>query len=94
MKDLIWHAEKREFNGKMHHPSYSPSWKLVDHKWSNFASKPRNLRFAISVDGINPHSSLSNKHTCWPILMIINNLPPWLCVKRKFIMLSLLILGS
>ncbi|KAL6336240.1 hypothetical protein AAG906_011122 [Vitis piasezkii] len=47
-KDLIWHAQEREFDGKMHHPSDSPSRKLVDHRWPDFASEPRNLRLAIS----------------------------------------------
>ena len=92
-KDLIWHAQEREFNGKMRHPSDSPSWKLVDHRWPDFASEPRNLRLAISADGINPHSSMSSRHSCWPIIMVIYNLPPWLCMKRKFMMLSLLISG-
>ena len=77
----------------MHHPSNSPSWKLVDHRWPNFALKPRNLRLVISFDGINLHNSLSIKHSCWPIIMIICNLFPWLCMKRKFIMLYLLISG-
>ncbi|RVW40155.1 hypothetical protein CK203_086193 [Vitis vinifera] len=48
--------EKRDFDGKMRHPSDSPSWKLVDHRWLEFSSEPRNLRLAISADGINPHS--------------------------------------
>ncbi|KAL6327729.1 hypothetical protein AAG906_024698 [Vitis piasezkii] len=43
-------------------------------------------------DDINPHSSLS-RYSCWPIVMITYNLPPWLCMKRKFMMLSLLISG-
>ncbi|RVW95087.1 hypothetical protein CK203_025580 [Vitis vinifera] len=34
----------------MHHPSDSPSWKLVDHRWPDFASEPRNLRLAILAD--------------------------------------------
>ena len=77
----------------MRHPSDSPSWKLVDHRWPDFASEPRNLRLAISADGINPHSSMSSRHSCWPIIMVIYNLPSWLCMKRKFMMLSLLISG-
>nr|CAN78569.1 hypothetical protein VITISV_021512 [Vitis vinifera] len=92
-KDLIWHAQEREFDGKMRHPSDSPSWKLVDHRWPDFALEPRNLRLAISADGINPHSSMSSRHSCWLIIMVIYNLPPWLCMKRKFMMLSLLISG-
>ena len=84
---------KKDFDGKMRHPSYSSSWNLVDHRWPEFSLEPRNLRLAISAEGINPHSSLSRKHSCWPILMIIYNLPPWLCIKIKFMMLSLLISG-
>ena len=82
-RELIWHAEERDFDGKMRHPSDSPSWKLVDHRWPKFFSEPRNLRLVISADGINPHSSLSSKHSCWLVLMIIYNLPPWLCMKRN-----------
>ena len=90
-KEFISHAENRDFDGKMSHPSDSPSWKLIDHRWPEFSSEPRNLRLVISADDINPHSSLSIKHSCWPILMIIYNLPPWLCMKKKFMMLYLLI---
>ncbi|XP_073120199.1 uncharacterized protein [Henckelia pumila] len=71
----------------------SPAWKVVDHKWPDFASESRNLRLAISVDGINPHSLMSSAYSCWPVVMITYNLPPWLCMKRKFMMLTLLISG-
>ena len=90
-KDLTWHAHQREIDGHLRHPTDSPSWKLVDHKWPNFAAEPRNLHLAISADGINPHSSLSSRYSCWPVIMVTYNLPPWLCMKRKFMMLSLLI---
>ena len=63
-KKLIWHVEERDFDGKMCHPSHSPSWKLVDYRWPKFSLEPRNLRLAISANGINPHSSLSSKHSC------------------------------
>ncbi|XP_078179598.1 uncharacterized protein LOC144573719 [Carex rostrata] len=42
---------------------------------------------------MNPHSSMSSKHSSWPGLLCIYNLPPWLCMKRKYIMLTLLISG-
>ncbi|XP_028059523.1 uncharacterized protein LOC114263220 [Camellia sinensis] len=92
-KDSTWHAHERDYDGTMCHPADSPSWKLVEHKWLDFATEPRNLRSAISADGINPHSSLSSRYSCWPVIMITYNLPPWLCMKRKFMMLSLLISG-
>ena len=37
-KDLIWHAQGGEFDGKMHHPSDSPSWKVINHRWPDFAA--------------------------------------------------------
>ena len=86
-KDLTWHAQEREFGGKMCHPSYSPSWKLIDHKWANFGGEPRNLRLAILVDGINLHSSLSSRYSSWPVIMIVYNLPPWLCMKRIYVVI-------
>ncbi|XP_073120554.1 uncharacterized protein [Henckelia pumila] len=92
-KELTWHSDKRIRDGYLRHPADAPSWKLVDRMWPDFASETRNLRLAISADGINPHSLMSSSYSCWPILMITYNLPPWLCMKRKFVMLTLLISG-
>ncbi|KAA0040432.1 transposase [Cucumis melo var. makuwa] len=92
-KNLTWHATEREIDDKLRHPADSPAWKLVDTMWPNFSSEPRNLRLALSADGINPYSDMSSKYSCWPVVMVIYNLPPWLCMKRKFMMLSILISG-
>ncbi|KAL6219906.1 hypothetical protein ACLB2K_007664 [Fragaria x ananassa] len=69
----------------------SPSWKLIDTKWPEFGKEPRNLRLAVSSDGFNPYRSLSSKYSCWPVVLVMYNLPPWLCMKRKHMMLTLLI---
>ncbi|XP_052295799.1 uncharacterized protein LOC127901832 [Citrus sinensis] len=92
-KNLTWHAEQSQVDGYLRHPADTPSWKLIDYTWPAFASEPRNLRLALSADGINPHSSLSSRYSCWPVILVTYNLPPWLCVKRKFMMLTLLISG-
>ncbi|XP_024200640.1 uncharacterized protein LOC112203982 [Rosa chinensis] len=92
-KALTWHADERVKDDKMRHSADSPSWKLVDDKWPAFRSEPRNLRLALSSDGFNPHSSLSSRYSCWPIILVSYNLPPWLCMKRKYMMLTLLISG-
>ncbi|KAI9185669.1 hypothetical protein LWI28_009451 [Acer negundo] len=54
-KNLIWHANEKEIDGMMCHPSDSPSWKLIDHTWPDFAAEPRNLRLALAADGILCH---------------------------------------
>ncbi|CAL2238708.1 unnamed protein product [Prunus armeniaca] len=90
-KSLTWHAARKSINGQMSHPADSPSWKLLDDKWPEFGNEPSNLRLALSSDGFNPHSSLSSRYSCWPVILVTYNLPPWLCMKRKFMMLTLLI---
>ncbi|CAL2276859.1 unnamed protein product [Prunus armeniaca] len=92
-KSLTWHANRKAINGQMYHPADSPSWKLIDDKWPEFGNESRNLRLALSYDGFNPHNSLSTRYNCWPVILVTYNLPPWLCMKRKFIMLTLLISG-
>ncbi|KAA0059909.1 uncharacterized protein E6C27_scaffold108G002120 [Cucumis melo var. makuwa] len=82
-----------EIDDKLRHPADSPAWKLVDTMWPNFSSQPRNLRLALSADGINPYSDMSSKYSCWSVVRMIYNLPPWLCIKRKFMMLSILVSG-
>ena len=80
-KDWIWHSSEREVDNYIRHPEDAASWKLIDRKWPNFACEPRNLRLALTADRINPHSSLSSRHSTRPVILITYNLPPWLCMK-------------
>ncbi|XP_074323278.1 uncharacterized protein LOC141660213 [Apium graveolens] len=91
---MCWHAQHRKQDGKMRHPADSPSWKNIYYRWPSFGSEPRNLRLALSVDGVNPHNNgLSNRYSCWPVILVTYNLHPWLCMKRKFMMLSIMVPG-
>lgn len=92
-KALTWHANERQVDGKLRHPADSPAWKLVDDKWPEFGNEARNLRLALSADGINPHSTLSSKHSCWPVMLATYNFEPSLSTKRNFLMLTMLISG-
>ncbi|PKA58038.1 hypothetical protein AXF42_Ash020800 [Apostasia shenzhenica] len=92
-KNLTWPADgkRRVFDRMMRHSTDSPQWKSFDIRFSNFAEDPRNLRLRLCTDGFNPHSVQSSQHNCWPVFLVIYNLPPNLCMKHKFIMLTLLI---
>ncbi|KAL8114339.1 hypothetical protein AgCh_021260 [Apium graveolens] len=80
-------------DGKLRYPADAQTWKEVDARWPDFSSDPRNLRLDLSSDGFNPFRSYNLDYSCWPILISIYNLPPWLCMKRKYIMLCWLISG-
>jgi hypothetical protein len=92
-KLLRWHEEERKKDGKLRHPADSPQWRNIDRQFKEFGSDPRNLRIVVSTDGMSPFGSMSSQHSTWPVLLSIYNLPPWLCMKRKYIMMSLLIQG-
>ncbi|KAL6654028.1 hypothetical protein ACP70R_007493 [Stipagrostis hirtigluma subsp. patula] len=90
---LRWHKEGRKNDGNLRHPADSAQWRNIDAKYRDFAQEMRNIRFAMSTDGMNPFGDMSTSHSTWPVLLTIFNLPPWLCNKRKYIMLSVLISG-
>jgi hypothetical protein len=54
----------------------SPAWMHIDDKFLEFAAKPKNLRFGLSLDGVNPFKQGSTTDSTWPILMLIYNLSP------------------
>ena len=99
---LRWHARRkdgenrqaRKNDGMYRHPADSIQWKNFDQRYEDFAREDRNIRLALSTDGMNPFADMSVAHDTWPVVLCIYNLPPWLCHKRKYLMLSVLISGK
>ena len=92
-KLMHWHIEGRKIDNYIRHPADSTQWHLIDWKYKKFSDDPRSLRFALSMDGMNPFGQMSSLHSVWPVLLSIYNVPPWLCNKRKYMMMSILISG-
>ena len=66
---------------------------MLKAKWLYFAKEGCNVWLAITTDGFNLRGIQSASYSCWPIITVPYNLPPSLCIKREFQMLSLLIFG-
>ena len=92
-KNLTWHTEGRKSDGMLRHSVDSPQWKIIDRLYPYFGDEPRNLMLALASDGMNPFGNLSTNHNSWPILLMIYNLPPWLCMKGKYMILCMMIGG-
>jgi hypothetical protein len=43
---------------------------------------------------MNPFGEMRNPHSTWPVIMFIYNLPPWLCHKQKYLLLTTFISGT
>jgi len=73
------------------HPADCSQWKKIDGLYLDFTKEAKNLRLELAIDGMNPYGNLSTQHSSWPVILVIYNLPLWLCMKRKYIMLSMMI---
>jgi len=92
-KNLRWHATERRCDGLLRHPTDSKKWKNIDQEFPKFGEECRNICFGLATDGINPFGNLSTNYNCWPVILFIYNLSPGLCMKRKYMMLSMMISG-
>ena len=90
---MRWHAVGRKKDGMLRHPADGMQWRNFDRKHKEFSAEVRNIRFGLSTDGMNPFGDTGHTHSTWPVTLCIYNLPSWLCIKRKFIMMPLLISG-
>ena len=95
---MRWHAERnkpenKETDKMLRHPSDAKQWEALDFQYPTFGNDPRNVRLGVSTDGLNPFGNQSSTHSTWPVFVWIYNLPPWLCMKRKYIHMCMLIQG-
>ncbi|XP_042980008.1 uncharacterized protein LOC122310196 [Carya illinoinensis] len=92
--DMRWHKEQQTDDDiNMRHPADSEVWKAFDKEHSWFAQDSRNVRLGLASDGFNPFNNMAKPYSKWPVILVPYNLPPWLCMKDAFFMMSLIIPG-
>ena len=90
---MRWHEEERSKDGNLRHPADGLALKDFDRVYPYFSQDCRNVRLGLSSDGFNPFRTMSISHSTWPVMLMIYNLPPWMCMKSEYSILSLLIPG-
>jgi hypothetical protein len=90
---MTWHRENMSCDGKMRGPYDSPQWQHVKDTHVEFSSDSRNIHLGLCADGVNPYSQKRSTHSLCPVFLLNYNIPPWLTIRKFFIMLSLLIPG-
>jgi hypothetical protein len=83
----------RENDRVMVHLSDDDAWNVLDNFDADFASDARNVHFGLVIDDFNPFSTNSAPYSCWPIFVILYNLPPSLSMKYEFRFLCLILPG-
>jgi hypothetical protein len=96
---LTWHSENRSDreggDNMVRHPCDSKAWRYFHENVDpDFGLEPRNIHFALAADGVNPFKQTRSTWSTWPVTLLNYNLPPWLCTKKFFVLLALLIPGK
>jgi hypothetical protein len=78
-KLLCWYKEDSKVDDMLRHPADGSQWRAIDREFLKFANDTRNLRFALSMDDMNPFGEHSSNHM--------------MCMKWKFIIMPVLIQG-
>jgi hypothetical protein len=69
------------------------TFREIEEKWADFKDEPCNVRLSLAADSVNPFRELRSIYSVWPIFVIKNNIPPWMLIKRKHIMLTMIVPG-
>ncbi|XP_015959106.1 uncharacterized protein LOC107483023 [Arachis duranensis] len=89
--DMLCHKEAANNDGYLRHPRDAEAWKDFDAKYLFFSNDARSVRLALASDGFNPFRNTSTSYSIWPVILIPYNLPPWLCMKQAYFILSMII---
>ena len=92
--ERVWHGTQAGGLLILWQDIWLPQWKMIDLKFPEFGCDRRNLRLGLSTDGISPHGNMSNTHNIWSVVLTNYDLPPFLYMKCKFIILTLLVLST
>ena len=88
---MDYHAHNRRTDGVIQMPTNGSTFRNIEEKWPHFKDKPHNLRLSLAVDGVNPFGELIYIYSVWLVFVINNNIPPWMSIKRKHIMLAMIV---
>lgn len=75
-KDIDPDGVYRNDNSVLRHPADAAQWRTLDEEFPDFGAEPRNIRFGMSTDAIDPFGNMSSKHSTWPVILFIYNLSP------------------
>ena len=87
-----WHTSHRSESRAMWIQNNSIAMKHIEDTWPNkFKDEVLNLWLSIAMDGVNLYSLQNTNYYVWQVVVINNNIPPWLLVKNEHFMLALIV---
>jgi hypothetical protein len=82
-----WDDERKVDDDMITHPAHCSQWQAFDAKYKpKFNDDPWNVRFGLSIDGMNPFNERMTDHSTWPVILTMYYLPTYLYQKRKYLL--------
>ena len=76
----------------MAHPFDGEAWKHFNNMHPHFSVESRKVHLGLCIDRFNPFGSFVTPYSCWSVILTIYNLPPGMCIRLKFMFLSIVML--
>jgi hypothetical protein len=54
----------------LRHPADESKWRNVNREFLDFEKDARNIRFGLSMDGVNPFGEWGSSHSAWPMTLV------------------------
>jgi hypothetical protein len=71
------------------------AWRHIHEKFSPLALDARNVHLALATNGVNPYKLNHSTWSTWLAMLLLNdNIFPWLTTNFFLVMLALFILGE
>ena len=94
---MRWHVERKKPNDgddpRLRKLIDGIQWRAFNIVYGFAAEDPRNIMLGACTDDMNPFGNQNTNHSTRPVFVWMYNLPPWKCVKTKYIHMSMLIQG-
>jgi len=90
---MTWHQSHNVVDEVMVHPFDGEVWQHFNSVHSHFSTESRNVHLGLCIDEFNPFGSFAASYSFWPVILIVYNLPPGMCIRPEFMFLSTVIPG-
>jgi hypothetical protein len=53
----------------------------------------KDIHLGLCIDEFNPFESFVSSYSCWPVILMVYNLPSWISIRSEFMFLFTVIIG-
>ena len=88
---MDYHVCNRSQDDIMKIPLDGSTFKDIEDRCPLFKEEPHNLKLSLAVNNVNPFREMRYVYSVWPVFVINKSIPPWMSIKREYIILAMIL---